>query len=127
MAETSITPELLKEVFSALNTYLEEHYAPGEAHYFFQKSREKILPYFHQLEQFKLTDDGQLHIETSRLDDGVVLAFAVWLQQFMKEVRAEMIGLPLPDIETLTESHQAPLEAAGFYEFFQQASELEYE
>jgi len=127
VADNILTPELLNEVYSSLKTYIEEHYAPGEARYFFLKSRKKILPYFQQLEQITVDDEGQVHLSAQQLDDGLTLAFAVWMQQFIKELHSELIGFPLPDIEALTEAHRQPLEAAGFYEFFRQASELEYE
>ena len=127
MPDTSLTPELFQNVFSAMQAYVESHYGAGEAAYFFQQSREKVRPYFPHVDQFEMDEDGTLVVKESDPDERALLAFAAWMQQFMKEIQQEIIGLPLPDIETLTEDYKTALETSGFYEFFRQAEELEFE
>ncbi len=127
MTNASLTPDIFLTVFTAFKSYVEAHYGEGEAAYFFHLSREKILPYFHPVKQFVVNEAGDLVIQADELDERFLLAFAAWLQQAMKEISREILGLPLPSIETLTESHKSTLEAVGFYEFFRQAGELEYD
>jgi len=127
VSNTPLTRELFQNVFSALQAYVESHYGAGEAAYFFQQSREKVQPYFPHVDQFEITEDGALVVTESEPDERALLAFAAWMQQFMKEIQQEIIGLPLPDIETLTEDFKAMLKSSGFYEFFRQAEELEFD
>ncbi len=127
MTDQVLTTELFQEVFTALKEFVEERYGEGESLYFFRISREKILPYFHHAGQFDVDDRGELVLKEAVVNDRYLLAFAVWMQQYLKEVQQEIIGLTIPEIEALTEAHKTSLETSGFYEFFHQAEELEYE
>lgn len=92
----------------------------------FDSSYQKIIPYFQLLSQFKISDKNELIIEQSNIGDKELLAFTVWIQQFIKELKQFMVGLGKLNIETLTEEIKEQLEEIGFYEYYKQATELEY-
>ena len=92
----------------------------------FDSSYQKINSYFQLLSQFQISEKNELIIEQDNVSDKELLAFTVWIQQFIKELKQFMVGLGTLNIETLTEEIKEQLEEIGFYEYFKQAMELEY-
>ena len=123
---SEIDPEILKEAFDLCRSFALPLLGTELTTQFLKESYRKILPYFHVLKYFKLNDTAQLSIAKNALTDKELLCFAVWMQQFLKEIQQFMIGIGRVDIEAITESIKEPLEAMGFYEYFHQAEELEY-
>ena len=89
-------------------------------------SYEQIRSYFQVLTVFKISQKNELLIGQSNLSDKELLAFTVWIQQFIKELKQFMVGLGKLNIETLTTEIKDQLEEIGFYEYYKQAKELEY-
>ena len=92
----------------------------------FQDSYRKILDYFPNLDIFYIDNTFHLQIDGAIPDENQLLAFAVWIQQFIREFQQMMVGLPEIDIRQLTLEAAETLEKAGFYDFYQQASQLRY-
>ncbi|NOX38827.1 MAG: hypothetical protein GXO78_14950 [Calditrichaeota bacterium] len=121
-----IDPEIIKKTFDLCRSFALNILGTELTTQFLKDSYRKILPYFHVLKHFKLNDTAHLNIAKNTLTDKELLSFAVWMQQFLKEIQHFMIGLEKIEIESLTESLKEPLQQMGFYEYFHQAEELEY-
>lgn len=91
-----------------------------------QSSYKTILQYFHSLQNFSVTEDWRLEISRDEITEKDLLAFAVWMQQFIRELKSFVVGIGNLDIRTLTEEVSKELEQCGFYEYYRQALELEY-
>jgi len=91
-----------------------------------KSSHQQILPYFQVLSKFKVTDNNELKIELKNITDKELLGFTVWVQQFIKELRKFMVGLGKLTIESITSEIKDELEEVGFYEYYKQATQLEY-
>lgn len=91
-----------------------------------EASHQKIIEYFQVLSIFQVSSSNELVINKNHISDKELLAFTVWIQQFIKELKDFMVGLGKFDIETLTGEIKEELEAIGFYEYYKQAMELEY-
>ena len=127
MAEQSqLTPEIFYQVFHICLSYAQSIVGKKIAQDLLRKSYDKILPYFHILKSFRWDDVDDFQVVNDNPTEKELLGFAVWMQQFIKEVQDFMIGLPEISIEELTADLKADLDACGFYEFYHQAEELEY-
>ncbi|HFE64665.1 hypothetical protein B1H10_04905 [candidate division KSB1 bacterium 4484_188] len=118
--------EVLKQAFTFFFAYVAEATGKKQALEFARKSHQIIEKYFHNLGNFKISKNGQLQIKAAKLSDKEILAFSVWMQQFLKELKNFMIGLGRVDPKEITRDLQEELKELGFYEFFEQAKELNY-
>lgn len=91
-----------------------------------QSGYKTILQYFHSLQNFSVTEDWRLQINCEEISENDLLAFAVWMQQFIRELKGFVVGIGNLDIRMLTEEVSEELEQSGFYEYYRQAQELEY-
>jgi len=91
-----------------------------------QSGYKTILQYFHSLQNFSVTEDWHLQINCEEISENDLLAFAVWMQQFIRELKNFVVGIGNLDIRMLTEEVSEELEQSGFYEYYRQAQELEY-
>lgn len=91
-----------------------------------QSSYTTILQYFHSLKNFSVTEDWRLQIIRNNISENDLLAFAVWMQQFIRELKGFVVGIGNLDIRMLTEEVSEELEQSGFYEYYRQAQELKY-
>lgn len=91
-----------------------------------QSSYKTILQYFHSLQNFSVTEDWRLQINCGEISGNDLLAFAVWMQQFIRELKGFVVGIGNLDIRMLTEEESEELEQSGFYEYYYQAQELKY-
>lgn len=67
-----------------------------------------------------------MQINCEEISENDLLAFAVWMQQFIRELKGFVVGIGNLDIRMLTEEVSEELEQSGFYEYYRQAQELEY-
>lgn len=118
--------EVLKKAFTFFFAYVAEATGKKQALEFAQKSHQTIEKYFHNLGNFKVAKNGQLQIKMAKLTDKEILAFSVWMQQFLKELQNFIIGLGKVDPQEITRDLREELKESGFYEFFEQAKELNY-
>ncbi len=124
--ETRPASEILEQTFARFFEYVAEAADRSKATDFARQSYQTIQAYFHNLSAFQLNEDGGLKIDKEELTDKDVLAFSVWMQQFLKLLRNFMIGLGRIDPAQITEHLQPSLKQLGFYEYFEQAKELNY-
>ena len=118
--------EILKQAFARFFEYVASATDQAKATDFARESYQTIRAYFHNLSAFHLDENGDLTIEQEKLTDKDILAFSVWIQQFLKLLQNFMIGLGRIDPAYITQSLQAPLKEMRFYEYFEQAKELNY-
>jgi len=122
----SSSPHILQHVYYICYNFSASLIGKKKTREMFDNSYQKIIPYFQLLSQFKISDKNELIIEQDNISDKELLAFTVWIQQFIKELKQFMVGLGKLNIETLTEEIKEQLEEIGFYEYYKQATELEY-
>ncbi len=121
-----LSPDLLHKTYQLCHQFTASLMGRRKTRQLLENSYRTVLPYFPGLRQFRLDEGGGLEILTSTPSDKELLAFAVWMQQFMKEVKKYMVGLGRLRIEALTEEIRPQLESVGFYEYFYQSAELDY-
>ncbi len=119
-------PEILQQAFACFNDYVTGIVGPRKAREFCEHSYTTIEKYFRNLSAFEIKPDSGLEVLPAELSEREILAFSVWMQQYLKELKAFMIGLGRVDPVRITIEFRDGLEAIGFYEFFEQARELEY-
>jgi hypothetical protein len=121
-----ISPKLLQHLYTLCYNFSASLIGKKKTREMLDASREQILAYFQVLSVFKISDKNELIVEQESLSDKELLAFTVWIQQFIKELKQFMVGLGKLNIETLTTEIKDQLEEIGFYEYYKQAKELEY-
>ncbi len=92
----------------------------------FGESYRKILPYFHVLTKFQIGADHRLMVKGNSINENEMLSFAVWIQQFLRDLKQFMVGLGHVEIEQITAALEKQLQASDFYKFYHQAQELDY-
>ena len=123
--ETAISNDILSTVFESCRSYAAPLIGAQETDHVLSLSHRKILPYFQNLASFSFDVEG-LKINKEQLSDHELLAFAVWIQQFVREFKSMMVGVHDLTIHKLTADIEQQLNAIGFYEFYEQAKQLEY-
>lgn len=122
----SISPQILQHIYYICYNFSASLIGKNKTREMFDASYQKIVPYFQMLSQFKISEKNELIIEQNDIGENELLAFAVWIQQFIKELKRFMVGLGKLNIESLTEEIKKQLEEISFYEYYKQAMELEY-
>ncbi len=122
----SINPKLLQHLYTLCYNFSASLIGKKKTRDMLDSSYERISSYFQVLSVFKIADNNELLIEQNNISDKELLAFTVWIQQFIKELKQFMVGLGKLNIETLTTEIKDQLEEIGFYEYYEQAKELEY-
>jgi len=125
-ADSRPASEILEQTFAQFFKYVADATDQAKAMDFARQSYQTIQAYFHNLSAFQLEENGGLKIDKEDLTDKDVLAFSVWMQQFLKLLRNFMIGLGRIDPAYITQHLQTSLKELGFYEYFEQAKELNY-
>ncbi len=90
------------------------------------KSKASISQYFRNMSNFEVSEKGELSFTAEEVGDKDVLAFSIWLQQFLKELKEIVTGIGHFDAGELTVELEPELRKLGFYEYFDSASELRY-
>jgi hypothetical protein len=121
-----ISPELLTGVYNSSVNYAINLIGNKKSRELLQSSYDIILPYFHSLKNFSVDTNGQLEVKVGEISESELLAFTIWIQQFVRELKNFVVGISKLDIHTLTGEISDELEQIGFYEYFQQAAELKY-
>lgn len=124
--ENAINPQLLQHLYSLCYNFSASLIGKKKTREMLEESHKKISEYFQVLPIFQISNGNELIIGNKNISDKELLAFTVWIQQFIKELKNFMVGLGKFDIKTLTAEIQDELEAVGFYEYYKQAMELEY-
>lgn len=125
-SNNSISPQLLQHLYTLCYNFSASLIGKKKTRDLLESSHQQILPYFQVLSKFKVMDNNELKIELKTITDKELLGFTVWLQQFIKELRKFMVGLGKLTIESITSEIKDELEEVGFYEYYEQATELEY-
>ena len=122
----SVSAELLTTVYRRCFGFAANILGKKKSGELLQSSYKTILQYFHSLQNFSITEDWRLQINCEEISEKDFLAFAVWMQQFIRELKDFVVGIGNLDIRMLTEEMSEELERSGFYEYYQQAQELKY-
>lgn len=120
------TPAVLQRTFAAFRDYVAEVTGPKKAAEFAAHSYQTILKYFRNLTVFRVDKKLNLVIQNGELSDREILAFSIWMLQFIKEMQRFMIGVGHFDPLPITREMEPALRSLGFYEYFEQARELNY-
>lgn len=124
--EKTISAALLGRVYTICYEFGVTLLGKRTSETYMRSSRETVLPYFPYIKKFSINEEKNLQIEGENITDKELLAFAVWMQQFIREMKHLLVGIGHLDIRHLTEEIQGELEQAGFYEYYRQAQKLEY-
>ncbi len=122
-----ISAEHLRKIFFAFRDYVTGVTDPHKADQLARESYQTILRFFRNLNKFRLNEDGQLTIETEEISDNDLLAFSVWMQQYIREVQKIMIGLGEIQPEKITAALAQEIPDSPFFDYFREAAELTYE
>lgn len=123
---SSVKPELVIKVYTICFDFAVSFLGNKKSGELLRSSYETIQPYFQSLEKFSVDKELRLRVNSETLTEKELLAFTVWIQQFIRELKNYLVGLGNINIEKLTGEIQDELEATGFYEYYRQAQELEY-
>ena len=118
--------QTLKKTFDLFNRYVVQIVGEKKAFELATNTLLSIEGYYKGLTVFKLHDDHQLEIDSSKITEKEILGFSIWMQQFLKEVKELMIGLGRVDVKEITAEMKDELETLSFYDYFEQAKELNY-
>jgi len=117
--------EIIKKAYTRFFFYVAQATDTIKAHELALLSHRIISKYFHNLKNFELDKNGQIKVR-DEISVKEILAFSVWMQQFIKELRKFVIGLGKIDVKKITAGLEKELQSLNFYEFFEQAAELSY-
>ena len=120
---TVSTSELLSGAYTACTAHVIAVVGEEIHRDLLASSREAVLPYVPPLKAITARN-GSLAI--AEAGDREVFAVAMWLQQYLREIRAFMVGIPPFDVRDLTADIREDLAAVGFYDYFEQAQDLKY-
>jgi hypothetical protein len=118
--------QTLKKTFDLFNRYVVQIVGEKKSFELATNTLLSIEGYYKGLTVFKLHEDHQLEIDSSEITEKEILGFSIWMQQFLKEVKELMIGLGRVDVKEITAELKVELEALSFYDYFEQAKELNY-
>jgi hypothetical protein len=122
----AISPQLLQHLYTVCYNFSASLLGKKKTREMLETSYQKILPYFQVLSIFEINSKNELVITQSTISDKELLGFAVWIQQFIKELKNFMVGLGKFNIESITVEIKDELEEIGFYDYYKQAMELDY-
>ncbi len=122
-----ISADQIRQIFFAFRDYITEVTDPHKADQLARESYQTILGYFRNLKKFSLDQDGILTVEGNQVNDHDLLAFSVWMQQYIREVQKIMIGLGEVRPEKIVKSLAAEIPDSPFFDYFREAAELVYE
>jgi len=117
---------LVEKVFTQCFEFSRQIVGEKKTAELFSESYRKILPYFHVLTKFQIGTDHQLMVKGDSINENEMLSFAVWIQQFLRDLKQFMVGLGHVEIEQITAALESQLNDAGFYRFYHQAQEFDY-
>jgi len=118
--------ETLRNLYRLLFNFSSSLIGKNKTRELLDDSYEKILPYFQSLKRYHINETNDLVLESKIVTEKEFLSFTVWIQQFIKDLKKFMVGLSKLDIQTITSEIKDELEEVGFYEYYKQATELEY-
>jgi hypothetical protein len=118
--------ETLRNLYRLLFNFSSSLIGKNKTRELLDNSYNKILPYFQPLKGYHIDELNDLNLESKIVTEKEFLSFTVWIQQFIKELKNFMVGLSKLEIQTITSEIKDELEEIGFYEFYEQATELEY-
>lgn len=116
----------LQKTFQLFRDYCAEIAGDEATKDWIKESHSVIREYFKNLDKFLLDEQAELQKLPEEISDKEVLAFSVWMQQFMNQLKAAYIGIGKINVESITQPVQPALEELGFYSFYEQAQELIY-
>lgn len=114
------------ETFNLFRQFCSEIAGEEAAINWLAESHRLIREYFKNLDRFVLDKQANLQEIPEAISDKEVLAFSVWMQQFINLLKGAYIGIGKIKIEEITAPVKEPLEEMGFYTFYEQAEELVY-
>lgn len=118
--------QVLQKTFQQFRDYIRNIVGDKKAAEFALRSHQTIQPYFRNLTNFQIGTDLNLQVQKQELTENEILAFSVWMFQFIKEMKSFMIGIGRVDPRQFTRDLSKPLQEMGFYEFYEQAGEFDY-
>ncbi len=124
--ESNATDKIFRKTYQLFFQYVADVVGDRKARAMAEQSYQTILKYFRNLATFELGNGSEINVGKPDLTDKEILAFSVWMQQLLKELKNFMIGVGHIDAEAITKEIQEPLKELGFYDFFEQAEELNY-
>ncbi|MEL6821850.1 MAG: hypothetical protein AAFP70_08830 [Calditrichota bacterium] len=126
MNAPKLSPDLFKQVFTACYDFAGMLVGERKASKQCQESYMALLPYFYHLNRFDFSVKRELDVLIAEPGDNELLAFAAWMQLFLRYMQNELAGLDNVDIRILTGEYALDLEPTNFYDYYLQASRLEY-
>lgn len=118
--------ELIEKIFGQCFEFTRKIVGDKKTMDLFSSSYSKILPYFHVLSKFQIGADYRLMVKGDGVNENELLSFAVWIQEFIRELKHFMVGLGHVKIEEITSELENQLKNSDFYQFYHQAQEFEY-
>lgn len=126
MNSPNVSPQLFEQVFQACYEFSGMLLGERKTRRICQDSYMALLPYFYHLNRFDFSNKSQLDVLIAEPGDNEVLAFAVWMQLFLRYMQNELAGLDAVDIRILTGEYALDLEPTNFYDYYNHAAELQY-
>lgn len=125
-ADTNLSvDQLLQKTYSIYFEYVVYATDKIKAHQLAKKCYDNLTDYFKNLKKFEIQNNGGI-TTLQNLSENDILAFSVWMQQFLEELRGFVIGLGKVDPEEITVEIREQLKEINFYEYFEQAKALNY-
>ncbi|RMF59302.1 MAG: hypothetical protein D6748_06745 [Calditrichaeota bacterium] len=121
-----ISTNIFPSIYERSLRYFSKWLGASRTTHLAQEAYEKIVDYFPNLQMIFSLKEETLQVSPQPVDEKRLIAFAVWLQQFVKLCKQNLVGIGEPDIMEITDPLKDVLESNGFYQFYQDAQELEY-
>ncbi|MGH1366295.1 MAG: hypothetical protein ACRBF0_22230 [Calditrichia bacterium] len=126
MNAPNVSPQLFEQVFLACYEFAGMLLGERKTRRICHDSYMALLPYFYHLNRFDFSAKNKLDVLIAEPGDNEVLAFAVWMQLFLRYMQNELAGLDAVDIRILTGEYALDLEPTNFYDYYNHAAELQY-
>ena len=124
--ETSNSVQLIQKTYRQFYDYVQQIVGQKKTSEFAQTSYRTILNYFRNLNIFRIDSGTELRISTGQLSENEIIAFSVWMFQFIKEMKNFMIGIGKVNPREITADLTQPLQEIGFYEYYDQAAQYDF-
>jgi hypothetical protein len=122
----TVNLDIIREAYSRFFAFVSQFVGEKKTDEFSQNSYRLTCRYFSSLESLRLNDENVITSEYQHLKDRDILGFSLWMYNFVSELKNFMIGVGDIDVSEILGPLQPTLEEAGFFEYFQQAEELNY-
>lgn len=121
-----ISREFIEKTFFKFFNFAKNIVGETKALEFALNSHQITERFYGHLAFIKLDENINLTFQKEQLGDREILGFSLWMQKYISDLKGFMVGIGRVDATEIAGQLKSVLEAAGFFEYFNQAEELKF-